>query len=77
MLIILKYQMNIGKNADKNFKSTLSLENKVATYEKCNIVPIFEFIEEEKELKFLREFTPDSTLFSGNYFSDEKKLVLK
>ncbi|MGN0992577.1 MAG: GGDEF domain-containing protein [Bacilli bacterium] len=73
----IKISNEYWKNADKNFKSTLSLENKVATYEKCNIVPIFEFIEEEKEMEFLKKITPDNTLFSGNYFSDEKKLVLK
>ena len=73
----IKISSEYWKNAEKNFKTALSLENKVLTYEKCNIIPVFEFIEKEKELKFLRDFTPDSTLFSGNYFSDEKKLVLK
>ena len=73
----IKISNEYWKNAEKNFKTALSLENKVLTYEKCNIISVFEFIEKEKELKFLRDFTPDSTLFSGNYFSDEKKLVLK
>lgn len=63
--------------ARDNHKIYSSLESKIRTYDSCGIIPIFEFIEKKEDYDFLRDLTPENALFSGNYFSKEKRLILK
>ena len=58
-------------------KVFISIDSKLNMYDRLGIVPIFDKLEREEEFEFLKENTPNNTLFSGNYFSDEKKLILK
>ena len=60
-----------------NEKVLISMESKLNMYDKLGIIPIFDKLESEDEFEFLKENTPNNTLFSGNYFSNEKKLILK
>ena len=60
-----------------NPKIASSLKSKIEVFDSCRITPVFEFIEQDKELEFLKKITPDDTLFSGNYFSKEKRLVFR
>ena len=58
-------------------KVFISIDSKLNMYDRLGIVPIFDKLEREEEFEFLKENTPNNTLFSGNYFLDEKKLILK
>lgn len=73
----IKFSNSYWKKALNNPKIHLAIESKLKTYDKCQIIPIFEFIEKKEEYDFLRDLTIENTLFSGNYFSKEKKLKLK
>ena len=73
----IKISNDYWKRAMNSPKVYFSLKSRVQAYDNCKIIPVFEFIEKEEEYTFLKEFTPDNTLFSGNYFSEEKQLILK
>lgn len=73
----VKFLYSYWKNSMSNSKVRISIGTKLNMYDKLGIVSIFEKIEKEEEFEFLKENTPNNTLFSGNYFSDEKKLILK
>lgn len=73
----IKISDNYWKKAISNSKICFAIESKIKTYDKCKIVPIFGFVEKKEEYDFLTEFIPENTLLSGNYFSKEKKLLLK
>lgn len=73
----IKFANAYWKKAMSNYKARLSVESKAKICDNYRIIPIFEFIENEEEYEFLRNLMPESTLFSGNYFSKEKKLELK
>ena len=57
--------------------NTATNATKDAIIETGYLVKVPLFIEQDEELEFLKKITPDDTLFSGNYFSNEKRLVLK
>ena len=59
-----------------NPKIASSLKSKIEVFDGCRTL-VFEFVEQDEELEFLKKITPDDTLFSGNYFSNEKRLVLR
>ncbi len=46
-------------------------------YEECGIVPVFDRVENQDEYEFLNHISSSNSLFSGNYFSQEKQLKLK
>ena len=73
----IKFSNSYWKKAMTTPKTRLAIESKAKICDDFRIVPIFEFIEKEEEFDFLRNLTPENTLFSGNYFSQEKKLTLK
>ena len=73
----IKIASNYWKRSMNNLKIASSLKSKIEVFNSCRITPVFEFIEQDEELEFLKKITPDDTLFSGNYFSNEKKLVFR
>ena len=73
----IRFSNSYWLNALNNKKIASSIKTKSESYRYCNIIPIFEHIENERQIEFLREFAPQNTLFSGDYFSKEKRLVLK
>ena len=73
----IKIAINNWKRSMNNPKIASSLKSKIEVFDGCRITPVFEFVEQDEELEFLKKITPDDTLFSGNYFSNEKRLVLK
>ncbi|MGM9878275.1 MAG: GGDEF domain-containing protein [Bacilli bacterium] len=73
----ISFSNSYWKQALNISKSCKSIESKSKIFDSCGIIPIFNFIENENELVFLTNITPDNTLYSGNYFSGEKKLILK
>lgn len=73
----IKIASNYWKRSMNNPKIASSLKSKIEVFDSCRITPVFEFIEQAKELEFLKKITPDDTLFSGNYFSKEKRLVFR
>ena len=73
----IKIASNYWKRSMNNLKIASSLKSKIEVFDGCRITPVFEFVEQDEELEFLKKITPDDTLFSGNYFSNEKRLVLK
>ena len=73
----VKFLNEYWKKSMNNEKVLISMDSKLNMYDKLGIVPIFDKLESEDEFEFLKENTPNNTLFSGNYFSDEKKLILK
>ena len=73
----IKISSAYWKNAMESPRIASSLKSKTEAYKDCGITPIFEFVEERDEFNFLKDFTPENTLFSGNYFSREKQMILK
>lgn len=73
----VKFLNEYWKKTMGNEKVLISMESKLNMYDKLGIIPIFDKLESEDEFEFLKENTPNNTLFSGNYFSNEKKLILK
>lgn len=73
----VKFLYEYWKKSMDNEKVLISMDSKLNMYDKLGIIPIFDKLESEAEFVFLKENTPNNTLFSGNYFSDEKKLILK
>ena len=73
----VKFLNEYWKKTMGNEKVLISMESKLNMYNKLGIIPIFDKLESEDEFEFLKENTPNYTLFSGNYFSNEKKLILK
>ena len=72
----IKIAINNWKRSMNNLKIASSLKSKIEVFDGCRTL-VFEFVEQDEELEFLKKITPDDTLFSGNYFSNEKRLVLK
>lgn len=73
----IKFSNSYWKRAMSTSKTRQAIESKARTCDGFSIIPIFEFIEKEEEYDFLRNLTPDNTLFSGNYFSKEKSLIFR
>jgi diguanylate cyclase (GGDEF)-like protein len=65
------------KKAMVNSKIYYSLAFKVQAFRNCGIKIVFDYVEKEEEYEFLRSLASYDTLFSGNYFSLEKQLILK
>lgn len=61
----------------ENSKIKISLKNKIKLFNECNILPIFECIENESEHNFINNMTNENILLSGDYYSKEKVLKLK
>lgn len=75
----IKISTNQWKNNLNNKKKLELLKLKIKMYSMIgnDTSIIFEQVETEDEIKYLQDLSPDnSTLYSGNYYSDEKKLKL-
>ena len=55
-----------------NPKIASSLKSKIEVFDGCRITPVFEFVEQDEELEFLKKITPDDTLFSVIIFLMKK-----
>lgn len=75
----IKFQNQYWKSAMNYSKSDYWLRKKVDMFAGCQekCIPVFTFIENEKEAKYLSSFVTEDTLLSGNFYSKEQKLVLK
>lgn len=65
------------KSSINNVRKKSSLKAKLSAFEECQIIPVFECVENKKEHEYLKSISPTNTLFSGNYYSEEKTLTLK
>lgn len=75
----VKFQNQYWKGAMNHSKTDYWLRKKVDMFigcqEKC--IPVFTFIENEAEAQYLSSFVTEESLLSGNFYSKEKRLVLK
>ena len=74
----IKVSTNLWKSVIDNYKKSELLGFKLYAYTMMgeDTTVIFEQVETEKEKEFLHDISPSGTLYSGNYYSKEKKLSL-
>ena len=60
---------------NSRLENILRMNTKI--YEECGIVPVFDRVENQDEYEFLNQISSSNSLFSGDYFSQEKQLKLK
>lgn len=73
----IKFSHHYWKNGVDNSKIRASILYKMEAWHEYGIVPIFDFIEKKEDYEFVSSLSSSDMLLSGNYFSKEKKLVLK
>ena len=74
----VKVSTNLWKSVIDNYKKAELLGFKLYAYTMMGdeTAVIFEQVETEREKEFLHSISPSGTLYSGNYYSKEKKLSL-
>ena len=68
----IKIAINNWKRSMNNPKIASSLKSKIEVFDGCRITPVFEFVEQDEELEFLKKITSDDTLFSVIIFLMKK-----
>jgi diguanylate cyclase (GGDEF)-like protein len=65
------------KTAMKDISQKDILRRKLQMYDEFGITSVFDLVENDEELNFLNTICSDNSLFSGNLFSGEEKLILQ
>lgn len=73
----IKFSNRYWKSGIDNSRICSSISYKMEAWHDTGIVPIFDFIENKEEYGFVSGLPTNDILLSGNYFSEEKRLVLK
>lgn len=73
----IKILSNDWKKRIGNYKLQKTIEIKNHIFHELGIIPIYDNVTNKDEYEFLKSINQDDMFMLGNYFSDEKKLILK
>lgn len=74
----IKISTPYWKRAMNDPKTKYSLQRKVDSFTSySNVKTVFEYIETKDEADFISTIAPKESLFSGNYYSGEKTIILR
>lgn len=73
----IKIANNYWNHAYNNKRLKQILTSKLKFYSEIGTIITFDVVETNNQVDLIKEIAPNSSLLSGNYYSEEKKLVLK